>query len=414
MAAEKDLVPFGNFTIEDNISGIGNQEVFEGLFNPEIVTETSSNIQKLEETPKPGEKKEVVPKIITKETKQSIEDKKREADEARQKAQEDLDNQVFEEEENEENTLDVKSKTSEDAETPDTQELNKFEALSKDLFKLNVFTKEEGEEDVAIKTPEEFLERFNYEKKKGAIETVNNFIGQFGEDYQNAFEAIFVKGVDPQEYFTTFNNIHNVAEMDLTQESNQEAIVRQFYTDQGLQAEAIKNKIEKLKSYGDLEEESKNLHEVLVKKEAQKLSKMEQESQVKLQQQQSIKEQYVKNVQNVLQEKLKAKEFDGIPLNPKFAQEVQDFLVTEKWKTPAGEPLTDFDVKILDLKKPENHQTKVKIALLLKILEKDPTLSTIQKTAVSKKTDTLFENLVTKESKSTNKSAKPTLSTWFS
>jgi hypothetical protein len=32
------------------------------------------------------------------------------------------------------------------------------------------------------------------EKKKGAIEMVNNFIGQFGEDYQEAFDAIFVKG----------------------------------------------------------------------------------------------------------------------------------------------------------------------------------------------------------------------------
>jgi hypothetical protein len=44
----------------------------------------------------------------------------------------------------------------------------------------------------------------------------------------------------------------------------------------------------------------------------------------------------------------------------------------------------------LELKRPENHATKVKVALLLKILEKDPTLSTIQRTGVSKKSNELF------------------------
>ena len=34
---------------------------------------------------------------------------------------------------------------------------------------------------------------------------VNQFIGQFGEDYQQAFDAIYVKGVDPREYFTAYN-----------------------------------------------------------------------------------------------------------------------------------------------------------------------------------------------------------------
>ena len=91
-----------------------------------------------------------------------------------------------------------------------------------------------------------------------------------------------------------------------------------------------------------------------------------------------------------MQEKLKTKEFDGIPINLTLANELQDFLLVDKWKTPSGETLTDFDRVILDLKKPENHSQKVKIAMLLKMLEKDPTLSTIQKTGVTKQTDRLF------------------------
>ena len=57
---------------------------------------------------------------------------------------------------------------------------------------------------------------------------------------------------------------------------------------------------------------------------------------------------------------------------------------------------------------------KVKVGLLLKILEKDPTLSTIQKTGVSKKTDQLFGEVarqVTKAKSST--SAPANKNSWF-
>ena len=63
----------------------------------------------------------------------------------------------------------------------------------------------------------------------------------------------------------------------------------------------------------------------LVKKEAQKLQELEQKAEQQLQQKQYMKQQYIQNVQTVLQEKLKAKEFDGIPLNPQLTNELQDF-----------------------------------------------------------------------------------------
>jgi hypothetical protein len=278
-----------------------------------------------------------------------------------------------------------------------------------------VFTKEDDEDEAPITTPEEFLERFNAEKKKGASEIVENFIGQFGEDYQNAFDAIFVKGVDPKEYFGTYNQVVNFAEMDLSDEANQIAIMRQALTDQGFDSEDVGTEIERLQNYGDLESVATKHHKVLVKKEAGKLQSMQQKAEQEQIQKQHIKQQYVKNVQDVLQDKLKAKEFDGIPLNPKLVNELQDFLLVDKWKTPSGETLSDFDRTILDLKRPENHSTKVKVALLLKILEKDPTLSTIQKTGVSKQTNQLFSEVARQKttSKTGTTGTKSTGSSWF-
>ena len=86
-------------------------------------------------------------------------------------------------------------------------------------------------------------------------------------------------------------------------------------------------------------------------------------------------------------------------MNPKLASEVSDFLLVDKWKLPSGETLSDFDREIQDLKKPENHTKKVKYALLLKLLEKDPTLSTIQKAGVTTTTNKLFESVTRQTAK---------------
>ena len=292
---------------------------------------------------------------------------------------------------------------------------NKFTALSNDLFNLGVFNKGEDEE-VSINTPEEFLERFNAEKKKGATELVQNFIGQFGEDYQNAFDSIFVKGVDPKEYFGAYNNVVNFSEMDLSKEQNQVSIMKQALSDQGFEPEDISKEIERLQNYGDLDTVATRHHKVLVKKEAKKLQKLDNEAAQVQEQKTHIKNQYIQNVQSILSNKLEEKEFDGIPINSNLANELQDFLLVDKWKTPAGENLTDFDRAILDLKRPENHEMKVKVGLLMKVLEKDPTLATIQRKGVSKQADKLFGEVArqvtkSKSNKSTKKGSKAP--SWF-
>ena len=373
-----------SFNIVDTMEMAGNTELINDLMSPETTSTSPDEVQpivkEVEEapaTPVPGKKpKEIDPDADKSDDGGSL-----------------ISSFLEDSEEDEELPVPPKAKSPEEVsqEEPDSPDGNQFSALANDLFKLGVFTKDEEEEDdVVISTPEEFLERFQTEKKKGASEIVENFIGQFGEDYQKAFEAIFVKGADPKEYFSTYNNVVSFAEMDLSSTDNQIKVVRQTLTDQGFDEEDIDTEVERLQNYGDLENVATKYHKVLVKKEAQKLQKIEEQAAVQLQQKQAIRNQYINNVQNILQEKLKTKEFDGIPLSPKTASELQDFLLVDKYKTVSGETLTDFDKAILELKRPENHEQKVKVALLLKILEKDPTLSTIQKTGVTKKSNQLF------------------------
>ena len=397
MADNLDTPSFGNFGIEDTMEmGVGNTQLLDDLFSPETSTEDPDKLEtivKTAEEPKAPKKpevsrgKEVVQKLDGEEpTQQDV-----------------LKNFLGDDDDEEEAEDDVVTKPTpakaEAEEEEDDVAESPFVSLSKDLFKLGVFTQDDDEEDTVIETPEQFLEKFNAEKKKGAIEIVDNFISQFGEDYQKAFDAIFVKGTDPKDYFGVYNNVVSFAELDLSVEDNQVRVIKQALTDQGFDNEDVTTEIERLRNYGDLETVASKHHKVLVKKEAVKLQQMEQQAEQQLQQKAMVRNQYIQNVQSVLQDKLKTKEFDGIPLNPKLASELQDFLLVDKYKTPSGETLTDFDKTILELKRPENHAMKVKLGLLLKILEKDPTLSTIQRTGVTKKSTQLFEEVARQTSK---------------
>jgi hypothetical protein len=423
MAENLDMPQMGNFSIQDTMEGIGSQQLLNDLLSPESATSNPDDIQDIKDEPAPAPTK----KTTSKQPAASEPEPEKKDENPTKDIQSFLYGEDDEESEEETNDKPAVAPAKKAAQTTDNQEDSKddneegeeapasqFTALSRDLFKLGVFSKEEDEEEATIETPEAFLEKFQAEKKKGAIEIVDNFIGQFGEDYQKAFDAIYVKGVKPEDYFGAFNQIKSFSDMDLTQENNQVAVIKQALTDQGFEPEDVTTEVERLKNYGDLESVATKHHKVLIKKEGQKLQQMEQEREAQLQQQQAIKQQYYQNVNNVLQEKIKAKEFDGIPINTKLAGELQDFLVTDKYKTNSGETLTDFDRTILELKRPENHATKVKLALLMKIMEKDPTLSTIQKTGITKKSNELFGEVARQAQKSSVKSKPVTQSTsWF-
>jgi hypothetical protein len=421
-----NLETMGNFSIQDTMEmGMGNQELLNDLFSPETSTSSPEDVTPIikdanapaaPDAPEVKKGKDIVPP-------KSVDGK---TDEEKLDGQSMISDFLSDnEDDDEEDTPPAKApvKKAEEANADDADdeeegnEGTQFTALANDLYKLGVFTDEDGDPE-PVNTAEEFLERFNAEKKKGAAEIVENFIGQFGEDYQEAFDAIFVKGVNPKDYFGTYNQVVNFAEMDLSDEGNQVRIMKQALANQGFDSEDIETEVERLKNYGDLESVATKHHKVLVKKEAAKLQQMEAKAEQELQQKQAVKNQYINNVQSILQDKVKSKEFDGIPINPKLATELQDFLLVDKWKTPTGETLTDFDRAILDMKRPENHEMKVKVGLLLKMLEKDPTLSTIQRTGVTKKSNQLFGEVARQVTKAKTASSaggttKANPNSWF-
>lgn len=411
--AELDIKP--NFGIENtmDIGSLGNTELLNDLFAPETSTADPDNISSIEEESK-NVKTEDVKKPLTDDV---PEDKAKDPVALTNFLLNDEEDDEKEEVEEKEKvpTNEIK-KDDDDDDEPISDSSIAFDSLANELADLGVFSRMEGEEDgIKITTPEEFLERFKTEKTQAANQMIGDFIGQFGDDYQQAFQAIYIKGVSPKEYFTQQAKIEDFSNMDLTLESNQERVVREVLGDQGFDQNDIDAEINKLKNYGDLEDVSKRHHKVLVKKEQQVLASKAKEAEELNQFKRVQKQKYYENVSNILKEKIAEKEFDGIPINIQSANELQDFLLVDKWKTESGETLTDFDKTILDLKRPENHEQKVKIALLLKLLEKDPTLSTIQKRGVSKKSSQLFKDVARQKTTSirTDETKTQPAKSWF-
>lgn len=278
------------------------------------------------------------------------------------------------------------------------EENDTYVTLGKDLLRLGVFSKnsdDETEETISLKTPEEFLERFQLEKKKGAINILDNFLSQFGEDYRKMFDAVFVNGVKPQEYLASFAKIEAMSSLDLSSEENQERVVRAYYKGLKWDDAKIETKITKLKDYGDLEDEAKTYHGVLLDKEKEQAAAIERSKQEEAQKTKDKDAAAKKSYQRILAEKLKTQDFDGLPITQKEVDEAVEYMSEKKYKLASGELLSEYDKDLLELNRPENHELKVKLGLLLR---KKLDLTTIKKTAVSKKSDALF-TLSTKNAK---------------
>jgi len=281
-----------------------------------------------------------------------------------------------------------------------------YQTLSKDLLRLGVFTKnseDETEDTIDVKTPEDFLKRFSLEKKKGAIDILEGFLSQYGEDRRTLFDAIFVNGVDVQEYLQTFAKQEALGVVDLNIESNQERIVRAYYKGLKWDDAKIENRVQKLKDYGDLEDEAKSFHEVLLNKEKETAQEIERKKINEIKEKQDKEIATKKSLSRILTEKLKAQELDGIPLNEKEAAATLDYLTEKKYKLANGDLLSEFDKDLLELNRAENSELKLKLALLLR---KKLDLGTIKKTAVTKKSDALF-TLSAKNAKQSSKREEP-------
>lgn len=292
------------------------------------------------------------------------------------------------------------------------EDVNTFGVYAEELYKLGIFkagVDEEGNEvTYSPSTPEEFQEMWIEQHKAYGTEIIENALSSRGDEVRAIFEAMYYDGVDPREYLPVAKSLQDFSSLDLQKEGNSELVVREALKRQGYKEDVINKKVDRLKSLSELENEAEEVLPVLIEGDRQNLARQEQEAKQKEQNALQSRANYKSSIIRVLQEKIKQKDFDGIPLDGTAGNKALDFLYEQKWELKNGRKLTDFDKFIMELDKPENHALKVKVGLLAM---NNFDLSRIQKKAVSNETNSLFSKLKGKEIKQQVKT-KPEDNNW--
>lgn len=288
-----------------------------------------------------------------------------------------------------------KKEEEKEEETEDDDNGNQYNILAKELVNMGIFAPEDDEDELTFDNGQEFAERWKYEFQKASRTDLNNYLQSKGREAVEWFDAVYNKGVSPKEYMQQWDSVEGLSNLNMEDEYNQERVVKELLKQQGFEPEDITAQITKLKNIGELEDYSQRYHKVLVKREASKLEDLKKQSLENETRKKAERENYRVTLTQLLNTKMKTKEFDGIPVNQAVASEVFDSLYNYKYTRPEGGYQTQFDKDIENLN--NNPEMKLKVGLLLNILKKDPSMSALKKKAVSKENNELFKDLAHKK-----------------
>lgn len=274
-----------------------------------------------------------------------------------------------------------------------------FSQLAQDLVDAGIFSEEDDPENV--NTAEDLLDRFRGIAKRDANQQINSFFNQAGPEALQAFKAVIVDRVDPETYFKSHSAISSLEGLDLESESNQEMVIKKYYKYLGWDANKVNKKVEKLKDYGDLAEDSQIAHEKLLEIERRSIEEEQNRKRLEQTKLEQSKQHYIQSVNSILQEKLQTKDFDGLPVNEDIASKTSSYMTQPKYTlTKTGEHITEFDKFLLELKNPENYEKALKIALLE---QSGWDFSKVKSKAVSQASNKLFQRSMQKEKVSRRK-----------
>jgi len=254
-------------------------------------------------------------------------------------------------EDTEDTTEEVTTEETEDTEQeeiPEDTESYSYKAFAKYLSDEGIVEFEDNED--LPDTPDVLFESV----KKTIAKEIDNYKASIPTKAKEIIEYL-EKGGDIDKYLNTLQKPFNIKELDLSSESDQESIVREFLKSQEYSQEEINETITDYKESLLLEKQaaiaSKNLEKVFAKREQNLLS--EQENLQEIQKQQYVE--YVTGLQNTIDN---ATELAGLPLTEKEKKDFKIYLLavdkegkTQYEKEIAAEPKTPIELAYLKFTK---------------------------------------------------------------
>ena len=227
---------------------------------------------------------------------------------------------VEEVEETEEETEDESEEESEEEEES-TVESNESSNEESDIISpfVDLFSKELGWELEDDDKPKSISELVDY--MSDIIEA--NSAPKYASDDIKSLDDYVKAGGNIEQYFRSIYSENDIDNLDMSNESNQKAVVKELLKLKGFSDERIEKKISTYEDAGVLEEESEDAVEIL-KEEKEKLSKKLLEDQKKLQGEYQKKQQiFVTDVKELIDNTSSVK---GLPLSKKDRDSLKEYI----------------------------------------------------------------------------------------
>lgn len=306
-------------------------------------------------------------------------------------------------EEEEEEDIDEANEDSNDIDgIDDIDHINTFNSLLKSLEKKGIMRPTNS--DWKVESEDDLIQRFEYEGQMRASEMLDSLFSKYGENNRKFVEDIVLKGLDPFSYLESAKDIATLENLDVDDEDN----LRQVYLEYEVQIlgnsiDKAKKNLKRIEDSGDLEDEGRDAYE-----ELKKLKEIQLERNIKVKEQEEkqknlFKQQTKVAIESFLKDSLKTKNFDGVQVTSQDASDMMDYLTIDRYQLPDGSTISEFDKDLLELRRPENLKTKMKLALLLKNKLK---LDRIKLDEKSNESTSLFNSLKRKQ-KQKNIGTKP-------
>lgn len=260
-----------------------------------------------------------------------------------------------------------------------------FETVAKGLAKLGKF----GDIPEGTKlTQDKFLELYDNFTKEQAYSQVEEMItSRHGDEGMKVFKDIFMKGVTPKEYLSSYQKQIDFENIELEDNIyNQKNVVRQYLSSIDWEDSDIEEHIDTLIESKKLEGMATSYKTKLVKKQQQEREVLVRESENRLKLEKQMKQQRIADISGVLNEAVAQKSINGIPITLEDTKVLLDYMTSDAYRLPNGQVITEFDKDYLELKK-----DPIKFAALAKLVKEGLNVTKIKEKGVDELEEKAFD-----------------------
>ena len=243
---------------------------------------------------------------------------------------------------------------------------------------------EELDEDTALELLEEGFE-------SGVENRISELLGGLPNELQ-ALNKYVLNGGDMNDFLSKMNTLGAstgiTATLDISNEKNQELVVRQMYKDDGMDDDFIDTQLESLKDTGKLEAFAKKKFEKWKEQDNKASQQAAQQQELQAKAQREKARQYYSSLKTAVNG-----EFEGIKLSAKDKSEIPGFMTDRNIKLSNGAVVTPFNQNLMEVL--QNETASIQLAKLLRDRKQDGTFdfSQLEKVAATKVTREVKDNI---------------------